>query len=868
MHFNGFFICRNFSILRNIHSSSDHLNAKIKSLVQQGHYHEALESYSKEPYFPNHTSKFTFPSLIKACAYTSHFRYGGTLQSAIIKMGLHFDPYIVTSLIRMYVQCGLFCSALKVFDEMSQCEVLCHDVALWNSIVDGYSKNGLFEESFVQFRRMQGLNVKPDGYTLCILLGLCNGFIGITYGKELHGYVVRNGFDDDSFVITAMIDMYSNSSRPMDAWNVFQKLENRCNTAVWNSMINCFRENRFWQNALQLYSLAKSESLEFSSTTFSSVLTACSQGEDMTFASQLHSDVVKTGFESDPYVSASLITFYSKCGFVEDSEKVFYLARDKDKEVGLWNSMISAYVNCCCANDALHIYNQMRLVHVDPDSFTILNTLIACSIIGSYCLSTMFHGELMKRPMKDSVAVQSSLLTMYSKLGNIKDCYKVFGEMKEKDVVAWGSMISGSCENRNFDEASALFKEMGCDGVKPDSNVVASAISACIGHSDGKLGCCIHGLAIKEGLDSDAFTGCSLIEFYSKCGQPEMAKNAFFNVVQKNIVVWNSLISCYSQNGFPEVSVSLLPQIMQNGLRPDPVSITTVLAAVSQMAALLKGKALHGYYIRLQLPREIKVENALIDMYIKSGCFRYARLVFQKLSERDIVAWNSMISGYGSHGECRKSIELFHMMKNSGTPPDEITFLSLISSCNHCGFVDEGLHLFSSMREHGIEPNMAHYVNIVDLLGRSGRLDEACGFIENMGIAPDRGIWLSLLSACRVHKNVKLGELAARNLIETDPTRGSNYVQLLNLYVEAGLEDKAANLRAIMKEKGLMKIPGCSWIEVKNKVESFFSGDSSSPRIIEIYEILSSLKNNMKRKGCDHEEGEMICSYELIKQAR
>lgn len=741
----------------------------------------------------------------------------------------------------MYVKCGSLCSAVKLFDNVSQCEVLSQDVALWNSIIDGYSKNGFFEEGLTLFRRMQVLNVKPDGYTLCIFLGICNGFLGISRGKEIHGYVIRNMFDDDPFLITAMVDMYSSSGRPMDAWNVFNKLENKSNTAVWNAMINGFCENGSWINALKLYPVAKNEGLELGSTTYSSVLTACSQGEAMDFGCQLHCDVVKTGFENNPYASSSLLTFYAKCGFIGEAERIFHLARNR--EVGLWNSMISAYVNYGCFNDAVDIYTEMKSRQVKPDSFTISNALIACSMIRCFYLGTMIHADLIKRPTKDSVPVQSALLTMYSKLGNLEDSGKIFGEMKEKDVVSWGSMISGSCENRKFKEALHLYKTMESDCVKCDANIIASAVIACVGDGDVKLGVCIHGLAIKRGLDFDPFTGSTLIEFYSKNGQPAMAEKAFASVLRKNQVVWNSLISCYSHNALPDIAISLLPEMLQDGLFPDAVSITTVLSSVSQMAALSIGKTVHGYHIRLLFPKETQIENALVDMYIKCGCFTYAQCVFQNIPERDIVAWNSMIAGYGSHGECRKAIDLFQKMRNSGIAPDEITFLSLISSCNHCGLVEEGLNIFHTMRESGVEPKTEHYVNIVDLLGRSGRLDEACEFIENMGMKPERGVWVSLLSACRVHRNIEVGEFAAHELIRMEPERGSSYVQLLNLYVETGLKEKAAELRGVMRQKGLRKVPGCSWIELKNKVEVFYSGDSSSFRTIE---ALDSLKNVMK----------------------
>ncbi|KAL2526838.1 Pentatricopeptide repeat-containing protein [Abeliophyllum distichum] len=498
MSFNSF-ISRQCSTLIQTHFSST-LNAKIKFLVQHGHYREALKAYSKQSHF----SKFTFPSLLKACASLENLRYGKALHSEIIKMGLLFDPYVSASLINMYVKCGSLCNAVKLFENVSHCEAMVQDVTLWNSMIDGFLKHRFFEEGAVQFRRMQVLNIKPDRYTLCILLGVCNGISDFSYGRKIHGYAVRNVFDDDPFIITALIDMYSSFNRPMDAWNVFEKVENKYSIAVWNAMINGFCKNGYWRDALDMYSLVKDEGLGLGSTSFSSVLTACSQGEDIDCGRQLHCDVIKSGFESDPYVSTSLVTLYSKCGLVGEAEELFHSIAGK--EVGMWNSMISAYVNCECAHSALDVYYQMRFMAITPDSFTISNVLVACVMIGSFELGGMIHGDLWKRPMKDNVAVQSALLTMYSRFGRVEDAFDLFIEMKEKDVVTWGCMISGNCENRKFKEALSLFKAMKSDGVEPDPNVIASAINACVGLNDAKLGCCIHGFTIKKGFESDVFT--------------------------------------------------------------------------------------------------------------------------------------------------------------------------------------------------------------------------------------------------------------------------------------------------------------------------------------------------------------------------
>ncbi|KAL3521318.1 hypothetical protein ACH5RR_019467 [Cinchona calisaya] len=836
---------RRFSTLLGSTSVPSLLNSNIRDFVQKGQYLEALQSYAKQPEFPLHTSKFTFPSLLKACASISNLSHGNAIHATIIAMGFQFDPYISTSLINMYVKCRCLCNALQVFDNVSHSKTVAQDVTFWNSMIDGFFKNGRFEEGLFQFRRMQLLGVCPDGYSLCILLGVIGSNFGVRRGKEIHGYVVRNWFDYDAFVITALIDMYSNFGRPMDGWNIFVRLqEKNSSVVVWNAIINCFYENGWWRNSLELYLLVKNEGCKLAASTFSTALAACSQVECLNFGGQVHSDVIKVGFEDEPYVCTSLLTMYAKCGSVEDAEKVFNFVANKGVEI--WNSMISAYVGNGSADDALDTYYQMRLGAIPSDSFTISDILVSCSMMGLNDFGRALHAEIMKRPIQNNLAVQSSVLTMYSKCGSLADALDVFSSMERKDVVAWGSIISGHSQTRRFKKALCLFKAMEFTGMKADSDIMASVINSCGGLENIDLGCSIHCVVIKRGLESDAFVGIALMDIHSKWGQPRLVRTVFSDILHKNLVVWNSLISCYCQNGLSDLSISLLPEIMQNGLYPNPVSITTVLLAISSAAALLKGKAIHAFKIRLQIPHDIQMENALIDMYMKCGSLGYAEHVFHNMSNRNLVTWNTMISGYGSHGECLKAINFFNEMRTSDISPDDVTFLSLISSCNHSGLVNKGLNIYQLMRKYRIEPRMEHYVNMVDLLGRAGFLDDAYGFIQNMPVEAGQSVWLCLLSACHVHRNIELGELAAQNLLKMDPTRNSYYIPLLNMYVGAGLQDKAANLRSSMRQQGLKKIPGCSWIEVKNKVDVFFSGDSSSFKTIQIYEALKSLRGNMK----------------------
>ncbi|KAL5720823.1 hypothetical protein ACHQM5_013454 [Ranunculus cassubicifolius] len=832
-------IPRTFSTLR--HSNPSSISAQTRALVKQGHYLSALKLYTQTPQIPD---KFTFPSLLKASAALSNPNHGKSLHATIITMGLRFDPFIATSLINMYVKCGFLTNAVQVFDEMSERDGMMGDVTLWNAMIDGYFKYGCYGDGVGGIRRMKLMGVGPDGYSLCIVLGACSKLGSIVEGKQVHGYIVRNLFECDAFLDSALIDMYMKCGRPMDGLRVFDKLEDKSNVVVRNAVIGGFCENGMWEKSFEFYLQTKVD-YNLGSAMFSNVLTACSYMNSLQLGMEVHCDILKFGFEWEPYVCTSLVTMYGRFMQVEDAKEVFDGIQDKGIE--LWNAMISAYIVSDFVQEAFEHYEEMRLSGLQSDSFTITNVLSGCSTTESYDFGRRVHGEMIRRPVQSSTAVQSALLTMYARCGYIEDANLVFSTIKERDTVAWGSMISGLFQNKRYVDGLKLFKDMTNEGVPSDSPILASLAGASAALEYAELGTAVHGLVIKNGTSLDLFVSCTLIDMYAKCGLPDSAEIVFCEMPHRNIVAWNSISSCYSLNGFPELTIGILPQIISQGLTPDPVCITNTLVAISSLTTLLKGKSIHGYYMRRNIQSDLQVENTMIDMYIKCGCSKYALCIFENMDRTTTVTWNSLIAGFGSHGDCVKAIELFKEMQEAGELPDDVTFLALISACSHCGWIAEGLRLFQSMKEdHGIEPRVEHYANMVDLWGRAGYLNEAYSFIQNMPIKPDKSVWLCLLFACRTHHNISLGELAADQLMQMEPSRGSNYVQLLTLYGEGELWEKAANMRLSMKDRGLKKNPGCSWIEMKDKVHVFLSGDSSSHWTLDIYETLKSLRNNMK----------------------
>lgn len=263
-----------------------------------------------------------------------------------------------------------------------------------------------------------------------------------------------------------------------------------------------------------------------------------------------------------------------------------------------------------------------------------------------------------------------------------------------------------------------------------------------------------------------------------------------------------------------------------------------------------QGKQVHACIINSGFVSDVVLGSALVDMYAKCGSIKEARQVFDFIPLRDVVLWTVIVTAYGKHGFGKEVLQLFEEMKQSGLKPDDVTFLAVLIACSHSGLVSEGWHYFNTMtRDHCIPPRAGHYACMVDLLGRAGCLDEAYDFIKKMPFKPNVTVWGALLGACQAHGNMELGKVAAEHLFELDPQNAGNYVMLSNIYATAGKWGDMLKLRKAMKDRGIKKEPGCSWIEVKSRVHVFPVGDRSHPQIQEIYAMLQKLAGQMKEAG-------------------
>lgn len=299
----------------------------------------------------------------------------------------------------------------------------------------------------------------------------------------------------------------------------------------------------------------------------------------------------------------------------------------------------------------------------------------------------------------------------------------------------------------------------------------------------------------------------------------------------RNVVTWNAMITgyCSLKDGNEKNAVNglcLFKEMLMVGgseVRPNDTTVVCLLSAASQLGMVEIGVCLHGFAVKVlcKVEDDVFIGTGLVDMYSKCGCLESALSVFRRMKWRNVLTWTAMTTGLAIHGRGEEALKILYEMGSDGVKPNETTFTSLLSACCHAGLVEEGLQLFRDMEgKFGVVPWIQHYGCVVDLLGRNGNLNEAYDFIMEMPISPDTLIWRSLLSACRIHGDVVMGEKVGRFLLkfkekssEELAHKSEDYVALSNVYASAGRWDVVEVVRKKMKVKGICNQSGLSSVQ-------------------------------------------------------
>eukprot|EP00257_Ricinus_communis_P020366 XP_015579580.1 pentatricopeptide repeat-containing protein At5g27110-like [Ricinus communis] len=593
---------------------------------------------------------------------------------------------------------------------------------------------------------------------LLSILRKCITFKSLPQGKLIHQKIVTLGLQNNIALCKSIINFYFSCQYYDYARLVFEKIDNPLDISLWNGLMAAYTKNCMYTEALELFDrLLQYPYLQPDSFTYPSVLKACGGLGRYDYGRMIHTHLIKSGFVFDIVVASSLVSLHAKCNLFGYAIQLFDEMPERD--VACWNTVISCYYQDGKAEKALEMFGKMRDSGFEPNSVTLTTVISSCARLLDLERGKEIHREVMQNGMVLDGFVGSALVDMYGKFGCLDLAKDIFEQMPKKTLVAWNSLIAGYSSAADSKECIELFWRMNMEGTKPTVTTLSSILLACSRAAHLQHGRFIHGYAVRNRVQLDIFVSSGLIELYFKCGKVQSAENIFYMLPKANVVLWNVMISGYVTIGDYVKALDMYDEMKIASVKPDAVTFSSILSACSQLAALEKGKEIHNCITKNDLETNEIVMGALLDMYAKCGAVDEALSVFNKLPERDLLSWTSIISAYGSHGQALEALRLFEELQQSKASPDAVTFLAVLSACSHAGLVDKGYYYFNQMiTNYGIKPGLEHYSCLIDLLGRAGRLHDAYKKPDHGGgesapvrlLAEDGGRGGAVLGFCRV----------------------------------------------------------------------------------------------------------------------
>ncbi|XP_069153370.1 pentatricopeptide repeat-containing protein At3g09040, mitochondrial isoform X1 [Solanum lycopersicum] len=867
---------------------------------------EAFGSMWNSGVWPN---QFSYAIVLSACARLVEVEIGKQVHCSVVKTGFEFDSFTEGSLIDMYAKCGYLIDARRIFDgavepdnvswtamisayiqvglpqkamevfeEMQErgcvpdqvasvtiinacvglgrldaarqlfTQMTCPNVVAWNVMISGHAKGGKEVEAIQFFQDMIKASIRPTRSTLGSVLSATASVANLSFGLQVHAVAVKQGLESNVYVGSSLINMYAKCQKMEAASEIFNSLGEK-NEVLWNALLAGYAQNGSACKVVELFRSMRLSTFETDEYTYTSILSACACLEDVEMGRQLHSIIIKNKFASNLFVGNALIDMYAKCGALGDARQQFdkMLTRDHIS----WNAIIVGYVQDEEEEEAFNMFHKMTLERIIPDEACLASVLSACANIHDLNKGKQVHSLLVKYGLESGLFAGSSLVDMYCKCGDITSASEVFFCLPDRSVVSTNALISGYAQ-KNINYAVHLFHNMLVEGLRPSEVTFASILDACSDHAY-MLGRQLHSFILKLGFSyNDEFLAISLIGMYYDSGKLEDASFLFSEFTKLNSpVLWTAMISGNIQNDCCEEALIGYQEMRKFNVMPDQATFASALKACSTLAFMQDGRKIHCLIFHTGFDMDELTSSSLIDMYAKCGDVKCSVQVFSEMvSKKDIISWNSMIVGFAKNGFAEDALEVFEEMKRASVKPDDITFLGVLTACSHAGMVSEGRQIFKDMTSlYDVRPRADHCACMVDLLGRWGNLKEAEEFIERFDFELDAMIWSAYLGACKLHGDDTRGQKAAEKLIELEPQNSSSYILLSNIYAASGNWGGVNFLRKEMKERGVRKPPGCSWIIVGQKTNMFVAGDKFHPCAGDIHALLKDLTALMKDEG-------------------
>ncbi|XP_020525791.1 putative pentatricopeptide repeat-containing protein At5g37570 [Amborella trichopoda] len=536
---------------------------------------------------------------------------------------------------------------------------------------------------------------------------------------------------------------------------------------------------------------------------FSSLLKRCTS---LSHLNQIHAAIFRTQLHSNNSLAAKLLSLSSSLSTIQYAHLVFHCVPHPN--LSLWNELIKTHVKNSLHTQALSFYAAMTATTpLKPNNFTFPFLLNSCAALLSLPRGSEIHGRIVKTGFSLYLPVKNALIDMYAKCGNLLFARLAFDEMPQRDIVSFNALLSAYARNPEYEisEACLLFDKMA------ERNVISwnSILMGFVRREDLEKARKV----FAEMPERNVVSWTTMLVGCTKAGQLALARSIFEEMPERNLVSWTAMITGYAQNGEPSKALAIFRRMVASRIRPDEVTMTGVISSCAQLGGSELAIWVSSYVEDNAIPLNSHVLTALLDMHAKCGNVDKACELFDRMDQRDVYSYSALIAGLASHGYGKEALTVFQRMEREGVEPDDVTFVGVLNACSHAGLIDEGLQLWDRMIEiYKIAPCADHYACVVDILGRAGRLEEAHSMAKVMPNGPHAGALGALLASCKTYSNSQIAEVVAQELFELEPDNTGNYILLSSIYASSGRWCDAERVRLAMKERRMMKTPGCSWI--------------------------------------------------------
>ncbi|KAI8524368.1 hypothetical protein RHMOL_Rhmol13G0145200 [Rhododendron molle] len=708
------------------------------------------------------------------------------------------------------------------------------------------------DDSFIVFRAIMGcLSFKPDYQSLAAILKSCAVTADTTLGKSLHTHIIKLGHASCHLVSKALLNMYAESHALDDSRKLSVTIAIQ-DVVSWNEMIVGFAENNCVDEAFDTFRWMLEGPTTPNYATIANILPVCGLLEESVgyhFGREIHCHVLRRAeLVADLSIVNALVRFYTRIGRMGEAESVFQRMRVRD--LVSWNTIISGYTSNSEWLKALELFHELISVgRVELDSVTLLGILPACANLCHFLLGKQIHGYVIQHPqLNEDTSVGNALLSFNAKCGAIEAAFRAFSSIYSRDLISWNSMLHAFADRNLQSPFFELIHWMLEESIKPDSVTILAIIQFCatLSRVDKVKGA--HGVSIKSGFllgNGTPTLGNAVMDAYAKCGSMKYASKIFEtssgkrNVVtcnsiisgyvrsgstndahrifhympERDLTTWNLMIRAYAKNDCPSQALSLFHELKDYGVKPDALTLMSLLPICAQMASIQFLRQCHGYAVRACF-KDVHLNAALIDVYSKCGNIDSAYKLFQSTHRKDVVIFTAMVGGYAMHGKGEEALGVFSHVLELGEKLDHVTITVVLSVCSHTGLINEGLKIFDSLeKRQGIKPTKEQYACVVDLLARGGRIKDVYSLATEMPFEANASVWIERKRRDKVHAQSDIGNLISEGFFHQMVEDLSNLVIVIKRIAPRVNKMSVAEIRMLSKKNSLLPKCGCRGVK-------------------------------------------------------